>query len=404
MNSQDSNLEAAVETPNAKSIVSSVLDFPEDAIVGSIGLYARAMSAGTEVPVEFNFVAGLTFFGAMCGAKLSITAKLIAEPRLYAALLGESGDSHKSTPITKGTRFFNELSAELSHPIIPGFVSADGVGSAEGLAKILNTNPNVLLSYDELKALIEKSKVQASVLLPMVTSLFEKTSYENHTKEKSIIVPNAHLSILGGCTLDTYGSMWTRDALDIGLINRLFIVQADRRVRIAWPDEGAGAGMLEEARKQIKGQIIRVAAGLMLDITPDAKAAWEEWYQNLRTSIHTKRLDAIGLRLMMILAATTDKDVIDRETVERIIRILNYELAVRLTTDPIDADTAVARMEIAIRKQLEVRGALTDRDLKQHTNAHRKGLWVFEQALKNLIKAREVVVQGGRKYQFVREA
>lgn len=368
--------------------VKSCLVFPEEAIVGSLGLYAKAMAEGTEVPTEFHFAAGLTFLGALCGAKLSIHAKLEAEARLFTVLLGESGEAHKSTAIVRGKRFFEELQTELFGPVHFPIAVVEGTGSAEGLARVFASTPNIVLCYDELKALIDKSKVQASVLLPMVTSLFEKTSWANYTKDKPIEVPDAHLSLLGGCTLDTYESMWTPDALNIGLTNRLFTVMADRRTRIAWPESGAGAATLQEARKQIIAQLKKLP--LKLDIAREAKARWERWYTELPSSVHTKRLDAIGVRLLMLFALMTDKEAIDLETVENVIKVLDYELAVRTVTDPIDADGSVARMEQNIRRQLTTLGPLTKNQLKQRTNANRSGLWVFETALKNLIAAPEI--------------
>ena len=56
---------------------------------------------------------------------------------------------------------------------------------------------------------------------------------------------------------------------------------------------------------------------------------------------------------MSILALTNDKDEVDLEIVEMVIAILDYELRVRILTDPIDADNAIARMEESIRRQLK---------------------------------------------------
>jgi hypothetical protein len=80
----------------------------------------------------------------------------------------------------------------------------------------------------------------------------------------------------------------------------------------------------------------------------------------------------------------TDKTIIDAETVEIVTKILDYEYAVRVLTDPIDADTSIAKMEESIRRQLSKRGKMTDRELRQYTNAKRVGLWAYDAAIKNL--------------------
>jgi hypothetical protein len=107
------------------------------------------------------------------------------------------------------------------------------------------------------------------------------------------------------------------------------------------------------------------------------------------TGIHTKRLDAIGFRLMMLLTLTTDKSTIDLETIERVIAILNYERAIRILTDAIDCEGIVAKLEEGIRRHLKV-GVMNERELRQRVHADRCGLWAFRSALENLVKADDI--------------
>ena len=46
-----------------------------------------------------------------------------------------------------------------------------GLGSGEGLAKQFRSTSGIVLHYDELKAFVDKSKHEGSILLPMVTTL-----------------------------------------------------------------------------------------------------------------------------------------------------------------------------------------------------------------------------------------
>src|SRR5262249_26725946 len=125
---------------------------------------------------------------------------------------------------------------------------------------------------------------------------------------------------------------------------------------------------------------------------------WDAWYDNLPTSIHTKRLDSIGFRLLELLALTNDKDCIDLTTVNAVVRILEYEFAVRTLTDPIDADGQIARLEEAIRRQLNTRGPLGARDLRRFTQADRHGVWCFKTAINNLTSAQDIRLDGNGKY------
>jgi hypothetical protein len=119
-----------------------------------------------------------------------------------------------------------------------------------------------------------------------------------------------------------------------------FIVNADRKAKVAWP-KPPDEEQLKLIRERIEAQSHRLP--MEFEIAPEAKAAWEDWYQNVKRSEQTNRLDTIGLRLMPLIALTTDKDVVDLETVQVVTSILDYELLIRLETDPIDADLIPAR-------------------------------------------------------------
>src|SRR5208337_816345 len=142
---------------------------------------------------------------------------------------------------------------------------------------------------------------------------------DNPTKQGHISLRDAHLSLLGCCTEDTYERMWSREAVAIGFPNRLFVVWADRKPKVAWPQPPDPA-KLTEIRERIAAQLAQLP--LTLDIEPDAKELWESWYTGLPPSEHSKRLDTIGFRLMALLALTTDKKCVDLETVILVMDVL----------------------------------------------------------------------------------
>jgi len=89
------------------------------------------------------------------------------------------------------------------------------------------------------------------------------------------------------------------------------------------------------------------------------------------------------------LAVNSFKKKIDVEIVQDAIAICNWQLYVRELYDPIDADNAIAKMEESIRRHLK-REQLKDYELKQKTGANRAGLWIYDSALKNLLRAKEI--------------
>lgn len=356
--------------------------FPQSAMTGSVGELARVLAAGTEVPEEFYFAAGLTLIGSLCAEKLRVRVNVECEPRLFTVLLGESAEVKKSTALRRTVNLFL--------PLLNGKVEVlHGVGSAEGLARTLSEKRHVVLCYDELKALMDKASIEGSALLAITASMFEGNRWSNPTKDpkQSIQVNDGHLSLLGCCTIDTYGRMWTSEAISIGLPNRLFVVGADRKRKVAWPEE-PDQSRVDDLWRRIKGQLECLPK--ILDISAQARTEWERWYLSLPASQHAKRLDSLGFRLMGIIAITNDKESIDTETVQSLLEILNYELYVRQLTDPIDADNNIARLEERIRRAVRARGPLSQRDLQRYTSAHRSGLWAFDQAISNLKRAGQI--------------
>jgi hypothetical protein len=358
--------------------------FPKQAIVGSLGEVAVELSKGTEVPEEFIFATALTCLASIVSGELKLKIGLDSDTRLYTVLLGTSHETKKSSAMKRTITFFQSIK--------PQWTVIYGAGSAEGLGKELNKNSRILLAYDELRAFIDKTNIKASVLLPMATSLFENYSWDNPTKDRSLSIRNARLSLVGCCTTGTYEHLWTSEAIAIGLINRLFVVDADAKPRIAWPTP-PDEDVLATLRARIQGQLAQLP--LCFDVTPDAKTAWENWYCNHQRGEHSRRLDTIGFRLIPLIALTMDKEIVDQEVVEIVTAILGYELNVRMRTDPIDADGLVAKLEEAIRRTLKARGPLPKRSLQQIVHAHRYGIWVFDSAIQNLIRNEDIMLEDG---------
>lgn len=385
------NIEASTITvPQATSLVNpsaecpseDPLKFPEWVMDGSLGDLARILARGTEVSEEFVFATALTVVGVHCAGSLKLKVGLRCEPRLFTVLLGDSYLARKSTAMGKVIDFFKSLDlpnpAEVVH----------GVGSGEGLAKLLNKRKRVLLALDEFRGFIDKAKIDGSSLLTLAASMFEINDWDNFTKNGELSVRDGRLAMVGCCTTQTYAHMWSSEAIALGFPNRLFVVNAEAKTKIAWPEAPSEADLV-----RVRSRIIRQLETLprSFDITAEGKNIWKQWYDSLSDSEHGKRLDTIGFRLMLILTLTNDKTEIDEEIAKTVIAILEYEMRVRLLTDPIDADNTIAKLEEGIRRQLKQRGPLKVRELKKFTNAQRCGHWAFDRALQNLQHAEEVV-------------
>jgi len=189
--------------------------------------------------------------------------------------------------------------------------------------------------------------------------------------------------------------MWNSAFIDIGLLNRLFLVPGNAERRFSLP------GIIPTAMKEYFSKAIQKVlqfASIKQEytLTPEAQDLYETWYLSLENSVHSRRLDTYAARLMPLLAVCEFSDEIDADLIERVITLMNWQLEMRRELDPVDADNAVARMEEKIRRIL-TNGDRTDRELRQLTHADRTGLWVFSTAKRNLRQAGEIRWDGKRK-------
>lgn len=363
------------------------MGFPDWIMTGVAGEFAKLYSTYLEVPQHFFYMAFLGCLGSVLSESLTLASEIYPQPRLYLIFLGESADDRKSTALQKTIYFFKNA--------VDGFQVCWGVGSAEGLQKKLSADNKLVLCFDEFKQFVGKCQAQASVLLPCVNTLFESNWYENHTKTSHVQIENARLTLMAASTIRTYENTWSSQFTDIGFNNRLFLVPGTARRRFSLPAKIPDNETYLLTQKL--AEILRhVGEETELDITPEARELYHTWYMDLERSVHAKRLDVYALRLMPLLAANDLKEIIDTQIVEKVTDLCDWQFNVRALHDPIDADNKVAQLEQKIRRQLKTKGSLSDWELKQATNANRDGLWFYEAAKQNLIKAEEIGTTQGK--------
>lgn len=361
--------------------------FPPHCMGGAAGQFARLYSQHSEAPASFYFMSFLTFLGILIDGQVTLKiSEGITPTRLYTVLVGESGFERKSSVLKNTELFFLETLTDDALSV------CHGAGSAEGLCESLKERPRLVLVMDEFKALTAKGRIDGSVLLPMITTLFERTRYENRTRKAHIDIREGRLALLGACTTETYQGMFDGAALDIGLVNRLFVVHEGSQRRFPFPMK---IPQQEKAAIQSRlGEILAFVAELsrrgtyQFPMADEAFRAYSQWYQSFPWGPEpTRRLDSIGARLMLLLAVNEMKSLIDLEVVERVLRVMDYQHAVREMTEPLGAESPVARAEQDIRRALERCGPTKIKGhggLKHRTHYERYGIYLWWRAFENL--------------------
>ena len=308
----------APEASESAQRATEPLRAPHDAMIGLGRDFAALFSHYLEPPFAFFYFLFLAQFGALVAKKITLETELRPEPRLYVVLIGESADTRKSTAVRKTTDFFRSLGSRWEPRIL------FGVGSAEGVAAELKESTDLLLVFDELKQFVDKAKHEGSIVLPMVTTLFEGADYDNRVKAERLSVRGASLSLIAACTSETYATMFDQRFFAIGFLNRLWLVADRTTVSIPVPHLIPEAD-LERLRRLVTARLEAIdhdytKAGLRAvpySLTFSARRCFEAWYASRTGSLFERRLDTFGHRLMVLLAATCGKTVSPRVSPQR---------------------------------------------------------------------------------------
>jgi primase-like protein/uncharacterized protein DUF3987 len=377
--------------PPAPALQSSTaLRLPEAGLVGVAKDFADLYGSYLESPRAFFYFTFLAYLGDQLAHKITLDSELRPQPRLYVVVLGESADTRKSTVLRKVDEFFRSLGPEWTPNVL------FGIGSAEGIAAELKDHERLILHFDEFKAFVDKAKNEHSVALPMVSTLYERTDYDNRTREQRVAIRGAALTLVAACTADTYASVFDQRFLAIGFPNRLWLVTDRTTARIAVPRPIPEAD-LNQLRQRVRTLLENVDQAYARNglravpyrLTTGALERYKTWYAEREGSIFERRLDTYAHRLMLLLAASSGRSVIDEDLVDRVILLLRYQLDVRREYDPVDAENTIAAMEQKMRRTLKP-GAVKGRDLKKRTHYERVGTWIWKTAIDNLIHAGEV--------------
>jgi ribosomal protein L37AE/L43A len=386
-------------------------EFPDWVMSGVAGDFAEIFGSHFESPGHFFYFSYLTIFGLLVSDILPKLVKsgISAQPRLYIVLLGTSAEARKSTAIDKTIEHFKVL--YYFEPLTAGddgmkMALCEGAASGEALGRLLSEDTKVLLTYDELKSFTAKANIQHASLLPITNTLFEKNSAANEKADakKSIVVEDGYLALLAACTTDTYIDIFSPKYIDIGFNNRLFIVPGDSNKRISFPEDPP-----DEEKRYLKCTLDERleflwklhSEGQEIGFDKDARKKWDKYYNTLRDrhSVHTKRIDQYGLRLMPLLALNDLKSSIDVITVNKVIALLEWQYKVRQLYDPIQSDDRVAKMEEKIRRCLRKKKKWAQWELQRDVNYSREGIWVWKNARDNLVSNFEMQKKSSKKFE-----
>jgi hypothetical protein len=401
-----------VETP----VDTGIPPFPEAGYVGPLADLADLYSRHYEPSKEFFYIDALTFVGNFLSGRVRLDfGGLPTQPRFFVLKIAPPGEFRKSTSTNLMQKFVagllgqvldaqgrdatditNEEAGRLHYVL-------DGVGSGEGLVGMLSRFPHITLVFDEYTRFAAKANADGSTLPMILNELHDKNEYANPTKgslekENLSILRGVHLSFSANMTTEQYENMDGDEFSSSGRFSRFFLMATNRLKRIACPVEPSEAE-LKPIRDKLAGYLSKLIPEegkeqkeILLTMTPQARRLWIDWYHDRERAPEATRLDSIALRLMSVLAFTSGKNRVDRETMEAVLAIVNHQLTVRKVLKPSTGKTPFTKLWDKILHQLSIRGPLTRTQLQQRTNAARdEGIDVFNKVLNSLIETKMIV-------------
>jgi hypothetical protein len=275
----------------------------------------------------------------------------------------------------------------------------------------------MLLNPDEFSELTGKINIKGSVYTEMLNKLFDARRIGAISKTFDVEA-RIEFSLLSATTDSLWMESFTSDTMQVGFLNRLFVVPAYRtehRQSAQTPDPAAAA----EIRSRVARALRRVAqVPVRLEMSPEAMAIYGAWslrcqktpsdgkgtpkmiYHEAwaRLETYAQRMAAALTvagwgRLALDVAVDT---VIDPLSMTVACALADWEFQARLWSKPIHADNPYAVREIQLRRYLRRVLQSKGQRVNKRDVQRRFGQWgetAFNWALSSMVKGEEIVVE-----------
>lgn len=369
--------------PEEDDSTGEIPTFPKEVMTGVLGEVVAAFDSIREGASEFYFCALtqqiLTASGRTIEFKTSYGEILDRKPKFFLVIAAPTGH-HKSTAMDDMNGLMRQIVRGSGY-----MVKAGARGSGEGLDNKLKDRKTMIVSYDEFKTLLQKVKQEANTLLNELTRLFEESTIEGMTVKDTEQVEDVFLNFSGLITIKDLKRVINSSLDEGGFLNRIFFVvgkdkairpnkvklsdtireelakklqemfrkygsalplSQDVMARVAaqvkegteeekpaehtQPDPGGS-----QMNKDTAGAIVRGGGVVEAKISrsKEAEEVFSKWYTELRSSNEDMsygiRLDNYYNAWEVALTMSKMEDVVTKETALDVVKIMDYELAIR---------------------------------------------------------------------------
>lgn len=247
--------------------------FPAIAWSGFFSRWRETVAPCTEAALETLWATGLLAAGMVIGRRAYRESPRALYPNFYVMILGQTGDSRKSTTMW--------LACELLRHVGEEFKDLDGVVSSEGIYEALSAAEGTkgLIYADEFRAFLSVAKRKGTQdIIPRLNSLYycpARASIDRVKDSTEIIKP--FLSMVTATPQAYVDDLLTDLEITGGFLNRFLIIAGDEqppKAIVRSPSPVAWESIAAELRK------IRDREYGNLEFGEDALGLWTDFYNS----------------------------------------------------------------------------------------------------------------------------
>lgn len=303
---------------------------PQD---GFLGYYMKYATPLTDSPDEYHISCAITCVASILGNSVFFQfGNQRVYPNLFMLLLGRSGFLRKSTAINIIRNIIVEVNCQKL--ILPDEITP------ESFIETLAVTPAGLFCLYEFGSFLKKT--QRSYMHGFKATLTELYDcpevFRRMRKEKKEVVvfeiKRPCISILSASTIEWFISSLTDDDAFGGFLQRFLFCPVEKRTKpkMIFPEQPD-----ELLKKYIKQELTRISKLTgEYTLSGGAKILYEEWSQDNDEELSKthlthilesffSRLDIIGLKLAMIIQASTDNSkIISQDSMARALGFTDY--------------------------------------------------------------------------------
>lgn len=248
--------------------------------------YVTALEETTEASPLYHHAALLTVVGAAIGRRLYVEYGHRLYPNLYTCLIGDAGESRKSTSIGLALRLIAELAGRAQpgylNPPVDTVPTMRGLSTVEGLLQHLQgSQGKALVVLEELASLMMKAKKQdfSAALLPKLAELYDNPDKVGvYTRKAPLVVDRPFVAILAATTPAWLEAVMDSGDVLSGLASRFMFIVGKPSGDISFPE----TPHLGEIQEKLMKRLGRLGEAQEMKLDGDCVEMWDAWYKEWR--------------------------------------------------------------------------------------------------------------------------